>query len=111
VAPDATTTAPPADAAPKSPPKPASTLADEVRLIDAALAAVRNHRGARALELLDAYDRQYPTGAMAPEAAVARIDATRAVGDIAHARELATAFLAAHPGSPLAARVRALIAP
>ena len=79
-------------------------------MIDSALAALRAHDATRALATLDDYDRAYPSGAMAPEAAVARISATLASGDTARGKELANAFLSAHPGSPLAARVRALLA-
>ena len=91
------------------PPAPRATLTDEVTLIDGALAALRHRDPMHALAILDDYDSRYPTGAMAPEAAVARIQATLAKGDLAKARELGEQFLAAHPKSPLAGRVRDLI--
>jgi hypothetical protein len=96
---------------PATPPltPPHSTLTEEVTLIDGALAALRHHEPARALALLDDYDRRFPTGSMAPEATVARIQATLATGDRARARELGSQFLATHPTSPLAERVRDLI--
>jgi len=111
---DPVVTAPPAPETPPvkpaaPPPPPHSTLTEEVTLIDGALAALRHHEPARALELLDDYDRRFPTGSMAPEATVARIQATLATGDGARARELGSQFLATHPTSPLAERVRDLI--
>ena len=96
-----------ADDAPSAPPR--STLADEVALIDAAVAAVRRHDPAAALATLDRYAQQFPGGVMAQEASVARIQAMVAAGDVEGAHRLGNQFLAAHAGSPLAQRVRALI--
>ena len=78
-------------------------------MIDRALAALRNGQPVRALELLDDYDRRYPDGTMAPEAAVARIEAMLATRQNARVHELGTQFLETHPTSPLAHRVRDLM--
>jgi len=70
--------------------------------------ALRKGDVAAALRSLDEYERRFPSGALAPEAAVARIEATFASGDTTKGRALADAFLAAHPDSPLAKRVQRL---
>ncbi|MEO8700541.1 MAG: hypothetical protein ABI867_10880 [Kofleriaceae bacterium] len=85
-----------------------SSLTDEVAVLDVVLAAIRAHDPASALRSLDRYDRQFPNGALATEAAVARIEATLAAGDLPRGRALAAQFLAAHRDSPLAHRVRTL---
>ena len=87
------------------------SLADEVAVLDAALVALRDHHTASALRLLDQYDRRFPAGTLASEAAVARIEALVAAGNRDRARALATKFLAAHGTSPLAQRVRTLTEP
>jgi len=97
--------------APTTTPEPAQTrpsLADEVAVLDAALVALRGHDAAAALRALDQYDRQFPEGALASEAAVARIEATFATGDRSRGRALAAKFLASHGDSPLSHRVRTL---
>ena len=78
-------------------------------MLDAAISALHRHDARAALTALDAYDRQFPSGTLAPEAAAARIEAIVAIGDAAHARDLAAQFLAAHGSSPLAQRVRDLV--
>jgi hypothetical protein len=88
----------------------APSLADELALLDSAVSALHRHDAAAALATLDAYDRRFPTGTLVPEATAARIEATLAIGDSSRARELAAQFLADHPNSPVAARVRALVA-
>lgn len=70
------------------------------------MTALRAKDARAALDLLDRYDRDFPRGALAPEATVARIEALVAAGDLATARALAETFLAAHADSPLAHRVR-----
>jgi hypothetical protein len=104
-------------AAPVLPPPPPveepapPPLADEIAQLEIALAAVRRHDALAALATLDTYDARFPAGRLAPEALAARVEATLAAGDHAHARELAAHFLDAHPTSPLARRVRALVEP
>jgi hypothetical protein len=103
------TAPPPPPPPPEEPPPAPPPLADEIAQLEVALAAVRHHDPQSALAALDAYDAKFPAGRLAPEALAARVEATLAAGDRAHARELAAHFLDAHPTSPLARRVRALV--
>jgi tetratricopeptide (TPR) repeat protein len=58
-----------------------SSLAQESGLLGAALAAVRTDRNyTAALATLDAYDAEFPNGALRGEAALARLDALLALG-------------------------------
>jgi hypothetical protein len=88
----------------------AVTLARELSSLDAARGMLARGDAAGALARLDTYTRRYPHGHLGLEAEVLRIDALEASGrsDAAHAR--AEAFLARHPHSVLAARVRARLA-
>ncbi len=73
--------------------------------------AKRDRRGdpARGLALLDAYTTRFPHAAMIPEATVLRVEALTGAGDRPAAQRAADAFLAAHPESPYAARIRSLL--
>lgn len=90
---------------PAAVPAPSSKpdLAREIRWIDAARAAVASKDRAAALAALDGYDRECAGGSLAIEAQVLRVEATGSPA-------LARAFLAAHPDSPYAARVRKFVA-
>jgi len=109
---------PPSPAAPTRPtaplaaaPKPAtSALAEEVRLLDRAREAIAGGDADAALDALARRDQRFGGGALGPEATVLRIEARLQQGDRAGAARLARGFLAAHPQSPLAARVRTLLA-
>ena len=61
----------------------------------------------RALALLDSHAQRFPDGAMAEERDELQVFATCKTGQGDAARELATLFLAKHPGSPYAAAVKA----
>ncbi len=98
-------------AAPSTARRSASTLFAETSALDVARSALRAHDPARALPALDAYDARFPGGALAPEAAVLRIEALSALGSRDDARRLSNAFLQAHPNNPFADRVRKLIPP
>ena len=87
---------------------PASSLNDEVVAIDQARRALTAGNAATALQLVDAYDARYPGGALAEESAEIRIEALFRTGKRAQASDLATQFLAAHPGSLYARVIRAL---
>ena len=83
-------------------------IAEEIRSFDAARAALREGRPAEALSALDRYAERYGRkGSFAVEATVLRIEALAKNGDRARAQALANSFLAAHPKSPYAARIRA----
>jgi hypothetical protein len=94
----------------QSPPAvgPASTtLEAETRLLLAGIAALHAGDAVRALAFFDEHARDYPSGVLAEERAVERILALCSLGRSDDVRAAASAFLAAHPGSPLAPRVRA----
>jgi outer membrane protein assembly factor BamD (BamD/ComL family) len=63
-----------------------------------------------ALSALDGYDASFPHGVLAQEAEAMRIDALVRSGQSSAANARASRFLALHPDSPQAPRVRALIA-
>jgi hypothetical protein len=88
---------------------PASTLKGETAMLDEARVAVRAGQAARALRALDAYNAAFPNGMLSPEATVLRIEVFESMGDRSGARRLADAFLAQHPDSPVAPRVRAIV--
>jgi hypothetical protein len=93
-----------------APVKPAATtLADEVAALDRARGALAAGRWEEALRDLDAYRVSFPSGLLAPEASVLRIEALAAAGRCADASREASAFLARSPGAPQAARVRSLV--
>jgi len=81
-------------------------LRAELSALDAARAALAAGNAQGALSLLDAYDRGNPRGLLKLEAEVLRIDALAKSGRPDAARKRAQAFLARHPNSVLASRVR-----
>jgi TolA-binding protein len=111
--------APPVEGAPATPRRrrtataaPTTDLRAEIALLDAARAAIAGGADDRALVLLRRYETRYPAGAFRPESAALRIEALARLGQTREARALGAAFLADHPDSPLAPRVRrALAAP
>jgi hypothetical protein len=112
-APAAVPSAPPALRSARREPSAPTTQPDialEIASIDAARKALRAGDAPGAIAELDRYDAKLGrSGSLVPEATVLRIEALLARGDKPRATALANAFLAAHPKSPLAARVRALI--
>lgn len=85
-----------------------SPLAREVAALRHARAALASTQPSRALEILSAYRREFPLGALGTEEAALRVEIAFAQGD-ARAPELARRFLAEHASSPLAARVQSLL--
>jgi len=85
-----------------------STLTRELSLLEQARSALAQHSASRALQALNDYRAQFPSGSLQAEAAALRVEAVGQAGDRASARRLAAAFLASYPTSPLAARVRTL---
>jgi hypothetical protein len=83
-------------------------LAEEVAALDRARRFVANDP-ARALGLLDEYEQRFPKGDLAPEALVLRIEALVRAGERARAEILASSFLASHPRSPHAKRIRTIL--
>jgi outer membrane biosynthesis protein TonB len=105
------TPAVPAARAPKSAPSASSgsTLADEVKALGRAKAALSAGNPQQALRELDAYRAAFPAGKLGQEATVTRIEALVASGDRATAKRLGERFLSHSAKSPYAARVRSLI--
>ena len=85
------------------------SLSDEIATIDEASRAVAAGDANGALRVLDRYQRDYPHGALSPEATTLRIQALLLRGDRAGANALADRFLAQNPDSPHATRIRSLL--
>jgi hypothetical protein len=85
------------------------TLAEEMRLIEAARQDLQTLGGAAALRQLDEYKRRFPQGRLGPEAIVLRTEALIAEGDREAAVRLATSFLRSHPNSPYKSRLHGLL--
>jgi outer membrane protein assembly factor BamD (BamD/ComL family) len=87
---------------------PANRLAEETALLAASNAELRAGDARRALALLKDYDRRYPAGVLREEVLATRVIARCQIGQApdAASRRAAEAFLARHPASPLAPRVR-----
>jgi hypothetical protein len=107
--------APTAAARPTEPPATVAIasvgpLAREIALLDSAERADRRKDYGAARDSLDAYERAFPAGALLAEAQVLRISALLGSGDEAAARERARLFFERYSPSPLAARVRAMLA-
>jgi hypothetical protein len=85
---------------------PTNRLAEETALLAAANGELRRGDARRALSLLDDYDHRYPSGVLREEVLATRVIARCQLGSDRGARRAADAFLARHPASPLATRVR-----
>jgi hypothetical protein len=91
-------------------PKPAaSTVMAEVASLDRARTALAAGDARAALARVSAHDASFPGGALQPEAVVLRVRALVALGDRAQAASVAGRFLAAHPDSAQAGRLRTLV--
>jgi hypothetical protein len=82
-------------------------LDEELQLVSAARAALKQGESEAALERLGEYQQRFPEGALTVEAQALRVDALCAAGERDASAEAAEAFLKRWPESPLAARVRA----
>jgi hypothetical protein len=83
-------------------------LTRELSLLEQARGALAQHSAPRALQALDDYRSQFPSGSLQAEAAALRVEAVGQSGDRALAERLAASFLVNYSTSPLAGRVRAL---
>jgi hypothetical protein len=83
--------------------EPAAAPLNELRAIRAALHA---HAPARALLLVEAFERQHPGSSFSEETAVLRIDALIGLGRSSDARAAGQDFLRSYPHSAYAERVR-----
>ncbi|HWZ89936.1 MAG TPA: outer membrane protein assembly factor BamD [Polyangiaceae bacterium] len=78
----------------------AADLSEQLRLIDAARAAVAAGNASAASQALASYGAKFPHGSFGQEAAVLRIETFDLQGNHAQATALARSFLAQHPNSP-----------
>lgn len=86
--------------APALPKKAASTLEEEMRLLDQARSALRARGNpAEALRLLAIYEEKFPAGALRQEATVLRVSALKESGAETRANELTSEFLKENPKS------------
>jgi hypothetical protein len=90
-------------------PRTEGTLAEEIAAFDRARGALEGGQADRALSLIDDYETRFPNGTFGQEAEVLRVKALVHAGDRAGASRAGQRFLAAHPTSPHAARVRAIL--
>src|SRR6185369_9107998 len=81
-------------------------LSEQLRLIDAARAAVAAGNAAAASTALNSYRTRFPRGPFGQEAAVLQIETLDLQGNHAQASALARSFLARYPNSPHASVVR-----
>ncbi|MFO0566242.1 MAG: hypothetical protein U0263_11305 [Polyangiaceae bacterium] len=92
-----------------TPAEPArSSLGAQIAELDRARNALRGGSPARALELVADYQKKYPSGALAQDAEVLRIDALDRLGRRDEATQGAKRFTEAHPESAHAERLRQL---
>jgi hypothetical protein len=89
----------------------ASSLRDEIALLDRARDALQEKAANQALGLLAQYTRRFAHGSLVPEAAALHIDALAMQGDAARANEEARRFLHTYPQHPLSQRMERWIAP
>jgi hypothetical protein len=85
------------------------SLSAELRLLDAARAAVDARNPAAAQRSLDSYAQRFPQGRLKPEAAVLRLAVLVRQGDRAAARSLATRLLASETYKAYEPRIRSLL--
>ncbi len=88
------------------PSAPESTIGAETALLRRAHTLLVSGDARGALALLDEHGRTFPSGVLAEERDAERVAALCASGQVDRARAEATRFIAAHPGSAVASRVR-----
>lgn len=98
-----------ARSAPDSETRSASTLGREVARMTAARSALSAGDAARALELLDSYESEFPAGAFSVEVSVLRVEALARSGRMEEARRVGERFLREHPHGLPASRVAATL--
>ncbi|MEM7152858.1 MAG: hypothetical protein AAF799_08445 [Myxococcota bacterium] len=99
---------PPSSPKPSAAPEPAEpSLAEELALFRRATLMVERDP-ARALELLERHRQRFPQGTLRTEGQVLRARALCALGRTEEATRLRDGFIAQHPGSALATRMRSV---
>jgi outer membrane protein assembly factor BamD (BamD/ComL family) len=94
----------PAVSAPSKPIK--ASIARETELLGAVQRALKVGRPSAALDALERYTEECPTGLLYEEATASRVVALCAVGRVQDGRRWADEFARRYPNSPLAPRVR-----
>jgi hypothetical protein len=89
-----------AASAPSAAPEVAADLSEQLRLIEAARAAVAAGNASAAAAAIASYRSRFPRGPFGQEAAVLQIETVDLQGNHAQAAALARSFLARHPNSP-----------
>jgi hypothetical protein len=92
-----------------SAPVSSGSLAKELAALERARKALATESPDRALAELDKYEKRFPKGELASERTVLQVQALLARGKRGEAVALANQFAAAHPDSPYARRVLALV--
>jgi hypothetical protein len=118
VAPEPETTeeskpSPEARRSPSATPQPASaasSISDEIRVLDEARRAIASGDSAAAKRALEQHRRQHPRGALAEEAVLLQIESLVKQGKRSAARSLADRFRASHPNSPHLRRIESVLA-
>jgi hypothetical protein len=87
----------------------ADTLAEEVKSVDRARAALARGEAAQTLLVLDDYERRFRRRGFAPEALYLRMEAYSSLGRLAEARATAERLLGSYPNSLHGARARILL--
>jgi hypothetical protein len=105
VAPVAVATPPVPPLAPE-PKRAARELGEQVASLDRAERALAAGDATAALRLVDEYEARFPAGSLLQEATVVRVDSLSKLGRHADAAAVAEAFLASHPTSPYAPKLR-----
>ncbi len=85
------------------------SLDREVALLDEARRFALAQSFARTLLLLERHQRDFPAGALGPEALMIRVQALLGLGRRAEAEALAERFVTVHPNSPVSKRLTALL--
>ncbi|MBN9166777.1 MAG: hypothetical protein J0I07_37940, partial [Myxococcales bacterium] len=109
VRPPAAASAEPAAAARARASSGTPSLEDELAAVDQARAAFVGRNPALALARVDSYRRDFPAGRFMDEANALEIQALVALERRDEARNKAARFLAEHPDSPYAQRVRSAV--
>jgi len=86
-----------------------SSLAEQVQSLDRARLALAARNPSSALSEIARYRAAWPDGVFLTEASVLEVEALAARGERSRAQSRAAEFVAAHPDSPQADRLRALI--
>jgi hypothetical protein len=84
-------------------------LSEQVQSLDRARVALATGDSSSALGEISRYRKAWPDGVFLTEASVLEVEALAARGERSLAATRAAAFVAAHPDSPQADRLRALI--